>query len=129
MSFSFDITGKQRLEQVFSGRQPLTPDEFYQKYFESQGYAKFVVLKVKEIFQENIDFDLSRISSKDDFSKELNFIWDFDSMADVEIVISLEKAFKIQITDAEATAMKTLSDVIHIVSTKIQTEQGAAANP
>ena len=58
----------------------------------------------------------------DDFSKELAFFWDIDSLADVEIVQALEQEFHVTITDAEAVAMKTLRDIVLGVHAKLTTQ-------
>ncbi len=61
-----------------------------------------IVEGVKSIFEEQFDADMSRRSSEDDFSKNLSFLWAWDSMPDVEIVNQLEEKFHIKITDSEA---------------------------
>jgi acyl carrier protein len=118
-----DLDGSKRLEAVFGGRPSLTPDEFYTEYFERQGYPKDLVVKVKEAFDRVIEFDLSRLASDDDFSKELRFIWDSDSLADVEILEALEREFGIELTMDESQQMSTISDVIRIISAKISPDQ------
>jgi acyl carrier protein len=76
-------------------------------------------MRVKTVFDRNIDFDLSRLSSTDDFSKELRFLWDYDSLAGVKIVIDLEKEFGVVVTDAEAESMKTIQKVVEIIAQKV----------
>lgn len=110
---------RRKLEKAFSGRSSLSSDDFYTTYFSTSGIDRDVVIKIKEIFHENIGADLSKLSAEDDFSKELKFIWDYDSMASVQIVIDLEKEFNIKITDAEASEMNTLRKVVEIVHAKI----------
>ena len=68
--------------------------------------------------------DLSRLQSSDDFSTNLSFLWDFDSLANVEIVSSLENRFGIKISDEEAVAAHTVADLVALVSGKVAT--GAA---
>jgi acyl carrier protein len=63
---------------------------------------------------------MSRLSAEDDFSKNLNFFWQYDSMADVEIVVRLEKEFDIKITDVEAERTKTVEDLVNLVWLKLQ---------
>ncbi len=123
------FTGDKELEAVFGGRAPLTPEEFYIKYFQDQGYSKDLVIRVKEAFDSVIDFDLSRLGSHDDFSNELRFIWDCDSLADVALLEALERGFDIEMTQDDASQMRTISDVIRIVSQKIRPNKSALDNP
>lgn len=114
-----DAEGRRELDKVFAGRETLTPEQFYLRYFQSQGFDQDLVMRIKAVFDRNIDFDLSRLSQTDDFSKELRFLWDYDSLASVNIVIDLEKEFGAIISDAEAESMKTIQDVVEIIVQKV----------
>lgn len=120
----FDFTGQRRLDAVFAGRTPLTPGEFFTRYFEKRGYDRDLVLRIRKIFAENISLDLSRLSATDDFSRELQFLWKYDSLADVEIVLDLETEFGITISDVEATRMTTLLAVVEVVDGKLRRGEG-----
>ncbi len=75
---------------------------------------------VKKLLEEQLDADLSRMVDSDDFSKNLSFFWNFDSMADVEVVCALEQKFKIKITDEEATNAQTVREIIELVWRKVK---------
>lgn len=107
------------IDRAFAGREPLDDRQLWERYFQQHGVAPETVAKVRKILTENLQADLSRIRDTDDFSKNLAFFWDFDSMADVEIVIAIEKQFDISITDADAEAMKTVKDIVLGVHAKI----------
>ncbi len=62
---------------------------------------------------------MSRLRAEDDFSKNLSFFWDFDSMANVEIVLAIEEHFQIKIADPEAENTHTVSELVQLVSSKI----------
>ncbi len=94
-----------KIEKTFANRQPLDERAFYERYFESRGVPFFVVSKVRTILEDELDADLSRLSIEDDFSQNLSFFWEYDSMADVEIVTRLEEEFRIKITNTEAEAL------------------------
>lgn len=111
---------KKKLNAAFSGRTSLTLDDFYTTYFSNSGFKHDVVCKIKEIFERNLDADLSKLSADDDFSKNLKFIWKYDSLADVQIIIDLEKEFNIRITDAEAEKMTTIRKVVEVVHEKFK---------
>lgn len=107
----------QALECAFANRERLSPEAFHRRYFSD--IPKPIVLGVREILEQQLDADLDRLQDKDDFSKNLSFFWDFDSMADVEIVIALEKRFGIHIEDAEAENTVTVRDILSLVHRKL----------
>lgn len=80
-----DRLRNKEVEKAFGGRQELDERDFYERYFESKGVPFYVVQKIREILEDVLEADLSRLSAEDDFSKNLNFFWQEDSMADVEI--------------------------------------------
>jgi acyl carrier protein len=108
-----------RLEQAFEGREELSVESFYQKYFIDSGIDIKIINEVRDILEKQFDADFSRLSAEDDLSENLSFLWSFDSMADVEIVIELEKRFGITIEDKEAEDAKTVRDIIMLVSNKL----------
>jgi len=110
---------KKKLEALFAGREPLNDADFYEAYFKVLGVTPEISSKVRKIFEETLNADFSKIKDTDDFSKEFAFFWAMDSMADVEIVIALEKEFGIKITDDEAQEMKTFRDVVLSINRKL----------
>ncbi len=102
----------------FGSRDQLNPENFYETYFAGQGYARETVLGIREVLEQILDSDLSFLSDSDDFSKNLSFFWDFDSMANVELVQALEERFKIRIDDSEAEATKTVRQLVELVHAK-----------
>jgi acyl carrier protein len=108
-----------KLEQIFAGREPLDDQKLWKIYFEQYGVAPETVVRIRQILTEILEADLSRIRDTDDFSKELALFWEFDSLADVEVVQEIEMRFGIAITDEEAAAMKTLKDIVLGVHAKI----------
>jgi acyl carrier protein len=108
-----------KIEAAFAGREALSLEAFYEKYFRSQGVPLAVATGVRLVLEEQLSADLSRLRDTDDFSKDLAFFWDFDSLANVEIVCALEERFGIKISDEEAERAKTVSDIVHLVQTKL----------
>jgi len=104
-----------KIAEAFSGRDPKTEQQFFESYFLSEGVPFSVVSGVRRILEEHLDADLSRLEAVDDFSKNLGFFWNYDSMADVEIVSALEKEFSIKITDQEAAATRTVREIVNLV--------------
>lgn len=107
------------LKNAFAGRESISNETFYETYFKEQKIPENIVYGIKRILEEQLDTDLSKLSAEDDFSTNLNFFFAIDSMADVEIVIALEKEFNIKVSDTEAEATHTIRDIVDLVWRKI----------
>ncbi len=110
---------QRKVQEAFAGREPLTPEAFYDRYFLGQGIAPEVVSGIRRILEEQLDADMSCLRAEDDFSKNLGFFWHFDSMANVEIVLAIEEHFQIKIADSEAESTHTVSELVQLVSSKV----------
>jgi len=126
ISIPLGIIGDKRrnkeLENVFGGRQELDEQDFYERYFESKGIPFYIVRKIREILEEVLNADLSRLSAEDDFSKNLNFFWQEDSLADVEIFEKIEEEFEIKFYQSDFENLETTSvnDIVNIVWRKVK---------
>lgn len=109
-----------KIKEAFAGRLPLTAEEFYERYFSNRGIPPEIAVGIRKVLEEQLGADMSCLQAEDDFSKNLSFFWDFDSMADVEIVVALEKHFGIKISDAEAEKAHTVSQLVHLVAEKVR---------
>lgn len=109
---------QRRIREAFSGREPQTDRQLFERDFAADGIPLSVVSGVRRILEEHLGADLSKLAASDDFSTNLAFFWRYDSMADVEIVLALEKEFGIEIADAEAAAAKTVRDIVGLVWSK-----------
>ena len=117
----FETKRKQKkIENTFKGRELLSPEAFYEKFYRDKDIAIETVKGVRKVLEEQLDCDLSQLSSEDDFSENLSFFWDFDSMASVEIVMALEEEFSVKIEDSEAEKAHTINDIIMLVSSKVK---------
>lgn len=106
------------MAQRFAMRERLSGDAFYESYFTGQGISRDVVIGVREVLESILKADLSFLRDSDDFSRNLSFFWDFDSLADVEVVKALEDRFGIRIEDAEAHSTSTIRQLIELVHVK-----------
>lgn len=105
----------QELDDFFRDRTPLDDEDFYVQYFQKQGVPREIPIRVRQIFAEQFGADFSRITNADDFSEEMKFIWGFDSMIDVEILVEIEKEFGITIPDKVAEEMTSIQKIIDAV--------------
>lgn len=113
---------KEQLEEIFGGRQELSERDFYEQYFEAKGVPFYIVKKIREIMEEVLNADLSRLSAKDDLAKKLDFFWQQDSLADVEMFEKFEEEFNIKFhqSDFKNLQTTTIDDIVNIVWQKIQ---------
>ncbi len=113
-----------QIEKSFSGRESLTLEQFYSLYFKDKGIPFSTVAGVIKTLEEQLDANLSRVRPDDDFSKNLQFFWAYDDMADVAVVVALEKYFGIVISDNEAESAHTVEDIINLIQVKVE-ERGS----
>lgn len=64
----------------------------------------------------------------DDFSTDYSVIWEMDSLADVEIVVAIEKAFGIEIEDGEAASVRNVRMIAELVAAKLIQKRENNAN-
>jgi acyl carrier protein len=107
------------IDKIFEGRIKLTPDEFYEEYYNDKGIPKYIILDILKLLEDELEADLSRLIPDDDFSKNLRYLFEFDSMADVEIIESIETKFSITISDTEAENIKTINDLVLFVKNRV----------
>lgn len=111
---------KKKFAAAFAGREPLDDQAFYEMYFQSRGVPADVVIKVRRILEEVLDANLSCLKAEDDLTKNLSFFFQYDSMADVELVERLEEEFSIKIADAEAEQTRTVENIVNLVWLKLR---------
>ena len=109
---------RRRLEQGFAAREKLGGSMFHERYFARQGIPSDVVAGVRDVLESALGADLSSLKDSDDLSRNLSFFWEFDSMADVEIVMALEQRFGIRIADSEAQRTTTIRQLVELVHAK-----------
>jgi acyl carrier protein len=112
------VKGANEVDRVFAQRPVLDDDQFFETYFSDGSVAKNIALGVRSAFIENLPFDMRRLAPSDSFKGELNFVWRYDSLADVELICEIEKRFNVKITADEARNAATMGDLIHLVNAK-----------
>lgn len=108
-----------KIEAAFDGREPLDDRTFYQRYFMKRGIPEDVVGRFRRVLEDELNADMSRLRAEDDFERNLSFFWEFDSMADVELIIRLEEEFGIKIKDAEAQQASSVAQMVELVWSKL----------
>jgi acyl carrier protein len=118
--FAIFDTRKRADEATFKGRPSYSHEQFWYQFFNETEVPPRVAKGVREVLEEVLCVNLSRFTDQDDFSNNLRFFFYFDSMADVEIVIELEKTFGIEIEDQEASETSTINEIVILVWRKLQ---------
>jgi acyl carrier protein len=112
-------TRRRRLADLYAGREPLDAQAFYERYFSSQGAPVYVVDTIRRILAEELGIDVSRLKDTDDFGGNLAFLWEGDGYDSVEVVLRMEEAFGIVLSDEEAARMRTIRDMVAVVVSKV----------
>lgn len=123
---------REKVKRAFEGREEMSPPDFYAAYFKPEDVSMDIVTRVIRILEQELGEDLSRLSAEDDFTKNLSFFFDNDSMFEVELVLRLEEEFGITITDAEAGDLTwnfTLRNVINLVNDKLSSKTTDSHHP
>lgn len=113
-------TRKTLIQNAFDGRVSATEADSYRRFFRLAGVPDAVACGVKQVLEDVLDADLSSLRAEDDFSTNLGFFFERDSMADVEIVVELEKRFNIRIADSEAANVSTIEEIVFLVWSKLE---------
>lgn len=108
------------IRSLFAGRERLDERQFHERYFQAQGIPFHVAGGVRRIMEKCLGADLSRLSPEDRFYEELRPFYDDDHMADVEIVIELEKEFGIKLSDEDTMNVKSVRDAVETVWEKVR---------
>jgi acyl carrier protein len=71
--------------------------------------------RIIKVICEQLDVEASKITTSSDFIEDLGA----DSLDTVELVMAFEEEFDVEIPDDMADKIKTVNDVVALVSTKV----------
>lgn len=106
-------------EQAFLQRPSLSKAEFYQRYFQQSGISEFVVLGVIEVLEQYFSTELAKLQPDDLLYGELTFLFDSDSLADVEMLCALEEKFNIHISSEQVRTLFSIHNLIILVANNL----------
>jgi acyl carrier protein len=122
------ISMKRRLKSMLAAREPIPAWEFGSRHYTDSARAEiatFILHKIEEI----TGYDFTGALPSDRWTDDLH-LDELDSLVSVEILHEVERRFGIAIDDAEATQVKTLGDLVELVSSKTNaTPRPSSATP
>lgn len=77
---------------------------------------KDVEKKIKKIISKKLDIKIEHITNNSSFLEDLGA----DSLDIVELIMTLEEDFNIEISDNEAEKIKTVQSAINFINSKIK---------
>ena len=110
---------KKAVNTLFAGRLALSEKVFFEQYFAAQGVSEAVAVGVRQVLEKTFVADLSRLAAEDNFSQNIRYFFESDSMADVELLVALEERFNIKISDSEAENVQTIRQLVMLVNEKV----------
>lgn len=108
-----------KLQHLLEERPKRSHEDYRAVFFTQSDVTLEIIEVIRDIFDDQFGLDLRGLESDDDLSAEYSVIWDMDSMADVEIVVALEKTFGIEIANGEAAELRSLRMIAELVAAKI----------
>ena len=81
--------------------------------------------RVKRLIIAELDVDEAQVVPKARLREDL----DADSLDVVELVMALEEAFEIEISEQQSEKLRTVEDVIHCVQDQVKIKEPAAGKP
>ena len=111
---------KEQTNIVFQDREAIDSQSFYEEYYKDKGIDIQIITGIKGALEKALDADMSRIQPGDAFNKNLKYYFDSDSMADVELIVGIEKTFQFKISDVEAQRTQTIDDLVNLVNDKVK---------
>ena len=115
----YKMRHKKAVNSLFAGRLELSEKAFFEQYFAAQGISEAVAVGVRQVLEQTFVADLSCLAAEDDFSQNIRYFFESDSMADVELIIALEEKFSIKISDSEAENIQTIRQLVMLVNEKV----------
>jgi acyl carrier protein len=112
--------GDRKVDAVFRGRSVLSDEAFYEHYFPDHAVSREIVIGVRSAMIQHVPLDMHRLAPEDNFGGELQFVWSYDSLADVNLICEIEKRFDISISEAEGRETLTMGDLIRLVDRKVR---------
>ena len=76
---------------------------------------KQIIIQLKEIFEEIFDDNLPEFNK--DFSQ--NDIEEWDSLANIQLIVGVEKQFNIHFTSSEVEEVNSVRNLINAIETKL----------
>ena len=114
-------TTERRSRRHLAGRPTRSADEFGREFFPEHAE---VASRVRDILGEHLPIDLSGLRPEDRPVQDL-LMDDMDSMSAEEFVIDVEKEFGIEIPDSDASALRTVNEIVEYIVRQLEKKKNA----
>ena len=111
-------TNRRRAKRLLATRPVLDPTAFGRAYFGQSGRRATLAAQVREILAEHVPYKLDGLGPDDAFVRDLRMD-ELDSMSTVELVLSLEKRFGIDIPDEDAQGILTFRELVDYLEPRV----------
>src|SRR5436190_8867912 len=92
-----DSAGERRFNAAYRTRVPMSDEEMLERFYAGSSIDRTIPARVRRIFGEQLQYDPERLHPDDDF---MFILAEIDC---VELIMEIEGAFEIQISDDDAT--------------------------
>jgi acyl carrier protein len=106
-----DWTTKRRACRHLAGRCSRSSDEFGREFFREHAA---VASRIRDILGKHLPIDLAGLCPEDRPVQDL-LMDQLDSMSTVEFMIDVEEEFGIEVSDADASKLKTVREIVEYV--------------
>ncbi len=108
-----------KLRHILNDRPKRSDEDYYKAFFPDSSATPEIVAEIRRIFDKELGLDLRGLEPDDDLSTDYSVIWEMDSLADVEIVVAIEKAYGIEIDNGEAASVRNVRMIAERVAAKL----------
>jgi acyl carrier protein len=111
-------SNRRRAKRLLATRPALDPAAFGRAYFGQSGPRAALAAQVRDVLAEHVPYKLDGLGPDDAFVRDLRMD-ELDSMSTVELVLSLEKRFAIDIPDEDAQKILTFRELVDYLEPRV----------
>ena len=115
-------SNRRRAKMLLATRPALDPAAFGRAYFGASDHRAWLAAQLREVLAAHVDYSLDGLGPNDAFVQDLRMD-ELDSMSTVELVLSLERRFGIEIPDGDAQSIRTFGQLVDYLETRVPAER------
>lgn len=111
-------SNRRRAKRLLATRPALDPVAFGRTYFGESARRAWLAAQLREVLAEHVPYSLGGLGPNDAFVQDLRMD-ELDSMSTVELVVSFEQRFGIEIPDGDAQIILTFRQLMDYLETRL----------